>query len=277
MVKTLKLSVALVLAVLCASNLSSQSSDWYIGHTLGTDWMDVLKQAGFNTDTVCYPTFLCPEEPEGYRWFYDLETHTGFGMELSIGKSIKEYRAELALVLASNEIRQIYNNLTFLDRSPVLLDKNSEYSNEVESRIGNISFVGLMLNSYRDFRMSNSIPLTTYIGVGLGVSRVQIEDLVFWSNYGCINEPCNDQQISRFNVHQHTDLEDLVWAVNLSAGMDYQINRRVLIGLKLVHRKTDDLVRSASYLRHPIPDAKNTTRISKLSSWSLSLSYKIKR
>lgn len=277
MVKTLKFSVALVLAVLCVSNLSSQSSDWYIGLTLGTDWMDVLQQAGFNTDSVCYPTFLCPEEPDGYRWFYNLETHTGYGMELLIGKSINEYRAELAVALASNDIRQIYDSLTFLDRSPVVLDENSEYSNEVESRIGSISLSGLMLNTYRDFRVTNSIPLTAYIGIGVGVSRVQIEELIFRSEYHCINEPCNDQQISRFNVLQNVDLEDFVWAVNVSAGMDYQISRRVLIGLKMAHRRTDDLVRSASYLRHPIPDAKNTTRISKLSSWSLSLSLKVKR
>lgn len=266
-----------MLATLGTSNLFSQSSEWYIGHTLGTDWMDVLKQAGFNSDTVCYPTFLCPEEPEGYRWFYDLDTYTGYGMELSIGKSIKEFRAEVAVALASNDIRQIYDSLTFLDGSPVELDENSEYSNVVESRIGSISFSGLMFNTYRDFRMTDSIPVTTYVGFGVGVSRVQIEELVFRSDFACINEPCNDPQVARFNVLQNTDIQDWVWAVNVSAGMDYQISRRMLVGLKLAHRRTDDLVQSASYLRHPIPDAKNTTRVSKLSSWSLSVSLKIKR
>ena len=279
MTRILKLVWAIVLTSVCTSNLIAQSSDWYIGATNGRDWMDVLKQAGFNTDTVCYPTFLCPENPEGYRWFYDLETDKGEDVEISIGKSIKEYRVELALVLASHEIRQIYDSLTFLDHSPVKLDENSQYFGEVDSWIGSILVNGLMLNTYRDFRMSNSIPLTTYIGVGLGVSRVQIEDLFFWASYGCnnINEPCVDQQISRFNVYQHTDLEDVVWALNVSAGIDYEINSQLLMGLKLVHRKTDDLVQSASYLRHPIPDATNTTRISKLNSWSLSLSIKIKR
>ena len=275
--KVLKLALALVLATLCTSNLSSQSSEWYIGLSLGTDWMDVLKQAGFNSDTVCYPTFLCPEEPEGYRWFYDLDTHTGYGMELSIGKSIKEFRAEVAVTLASNDIRQIYDNLTFLDGSPVELDENSEYRNVVESRIGSISFSGLMFNTYRDFRMTDSIPVTTYVGIGMGVSRVQIEELVFRSDFACINEPCNDPQVARFNVLQNADIEDWVWAVNVSAGMDYQISRRVLVGLKLTHRETDDLVQRASYLQHPIPDAKNTTRVSELGSWSLSLSLKIKR
>lgn len=275
--KVTKLSLALLVTTLCFSNLTSQSSDWYIGHTLGTDWMDVLKQAGFNRDTVCYPTFMCPEEPEGYRWFYDLDTHTGYGMELSIGKSINEFRAEVAVALASNDIRQIYDSLTFLDGTPVELDENSEYSNAVESRIGSISFSGLMLNAYRDFPMKNSIPLTTYIGFGVGASRVQIEELVFRSDFACISEPCNDPQVARFNVLQNADIEDWVWAVNLSAGIDYQISRRVLVGLKLAHRKTDDLVQSASYLQHPIPDAKNTTRVSELSSWSLSLSLKLKR
>ena len=277
MVKTLKIWVALVLAVLCVSNLSSQSSEWYIGHTLGTDWMDVLKQAGFNGDTVCYPTFVCPQEPEGYRWFYDLDAHTGFGMELSFGRSTGKSRWELAIALASNDIKQIFDRITFLDGSPLLLEENSEYSNFVESKVGSISFGGLMLNTYRDFRISESLPLTTYVGIGAGVTRVEIEELVFRSEYMCIKEHCEDQPASKYNVLQDTELEDWVWAVNISAGLDYQISRRVLVGLKIAHRVTDDLVQSAGYLQHPIPDLRNTTTVSKLRSWSLSLSFKYKR
>ena len=266
-----------VLAVLCSSSLTSLDSDWYVGYTLGASWMDVLSQSGFNTDTVCYPTFSCPEQPKGYRWFYDLDTKTGLEVELSIGKSIKEFRVELAVARASNDIRQKFKSLSYLDRSPVVVDENSEYSNEVETRIDSISLSGLMLNTYRDFRMSNSIPVTSYIGIGVGFSRVQMEELVFRSDYTCIKEPCEDPQISRFNVLQRTDLEDMVWAVNVSAGVDFQISPRVLIGLKLAHCQTDDLVQRASYLQHPISDATNTTRVSELKGWSMSLGLKIKR
>lgn len=277
MVKTLNLSIALVLTALFTCNLEAQNSDWYFGFTIGTDWMDTLKQAGFNGDTVCYPTFVCPQEPEGYRWFYDLDTHTGFGMELSVGRSMGKNRLELAIALASNDIKQIFDRITFLDGSPLLFEENSEYSNFVESKVGSISFGGLMLNTYRDFRISESLPLTTYVGIGAGVTRVEIEELVFRSEYMCIKDRCQDQPASKYNVLQDTELEDWVWAVNISAGLDYQISRRVLVGLKIAHRVTDDLVQSAGYLQHPIPDLRNTTTVSELRSWSLSLSFKYKR
>lgn len=277
MAKTMRLSVALILATLCSCNLFAQNSEWYFGHTIGTDWMDVLKQAGFNSDTVCYPTFVCSQAPEGYRWFYDLDAHTGFGMELSFGRSMGTNRLELAIALASNDIRQIFDRITFLDGSPRLLEENSDYSNFVESKVGSISFGGLMLNTYRDFRISETLPLTTYVGIGAGVTRVEIEELVFRSEYMCIKEQCEDHPASKYNVLQDTELEDWVWAVNVSAGLDYQISRRVLVGLKIAHRVTDDLVQSAGYLRHPIPDLRNTTTVSELRSWSLSLSFKYKR
>lgn len=277
MFKAIKRSVAFLLITWCTCSLVAQSSDWYFGHTIGTDWMDTLKQAGFNGDTVCYPTFVCPQEPEGYRWFYDLDAHTGFGMELSFGRSMGKNRLELAIALASNDIKQIFDRITFLDGAPRLLEENSEYSNFVESKVGSISFGGLMLNTYRDFQVSESLPLSTYVGFGVGVTRVEIEELVFRSEYMCISEQCEDQSVSKYNVLQNTELEDWVWAVNVSAGLDYEISRHVLVGLKIAHRVTDDLEQSAGYLQHPIPDARNTTTISELRSWSLSLSFKYKR
>ena len=277
MSKALKLSVALVLITSCTCKLVAHSSEWYFGHSIGTDWMGILKQAGFNRDTVCYPTFVCRQEPDGYRWFYDLDAHTGTGMELAVGRVFSEFRLELAVALASNDINQIFDSIVFLDGSPILLDEDSEYSNFVESKVGSISFGGLMLNTYRDFQMSESLPLTTYIGFGVGVSRVEIEELVFRSEYTCIGEQCEDQIVSNYNVLQDTELEDWVWAVNVSAGLDYEISRRVLVGLKIAHRVTDDLVQSAGYLQHPIPDSRNKTTISELRSWSLSLSVKYKR
>lgn len=277
MSKALKLSVALVLFTSSTCNLVAQSSDWYLGHTIGTDWMGILKQAGFNGDTVCYPTFVCPQEPEGYRWFYDLDAHTGTGFELAVGRVFSEYRLELAVALASNDINQIFDSIVFLDGSPILLDEDSEYGSFVESKVGSISFGGLMLNTFRDFQISESLPFTTYVGFGVGVTRVEIEELVFRSEYTCIGVQCEDQFVSKYNVLQDTELEDWVWAVNVSAGLDYEINRRVLVGLKIAHRVTDDLVQSAGYLQHPIPDSRNTTTISELRSWSLSLSFKYKR
>jgi len=277
MEKTLKLVCTIVLSIICTSNLIAQSTEWYFGISVGTGWMDTVKQAGFNNDRVCYPTFVCPQEPRGYRWYYDLDTSTRYGIELSIGKSIRKYRLETAFTLASNDTLQIYDRITFLDGSPLLLNENSEYSSVVESTIGGISFTGLMVNSYRDFQFANNLPLTSYIGIGVGVARAEIEELLFRSDYACISDQCDGPPASNFNVLQKTDLVDWVWAINVMVGIDYQINSRMSVGLKIAHRVRDDLVQSASYQRHPFPDAMNTTTFSELSSWSMSLNLTFKR
>lgn len=239
--------------------------------------MDILKQTGFNEDTTCYPTNMCPRELEGYRWYYDLDTFTGVGMELSIGKPLRAYRVELAGVLASNDIRQTFDRITYLDGATVVPDENSEYDNSVESSVGSISFGGLMLNAYRDFQVTKSIPLTSYIGIGLGVTRVEVEELVFRAEYMCISDQCAGRQPSEYNVVQNTELSDWVWAINSSVGLDYEIGRTASVGLKITYRLTDDLVQSANYLLHPIPDLMNSTRVSELSSWSLGIAVKFKR
>ena len=55
---------------------------WYVSASGGTNWNPVMKQAGNNRDTFCYPNDLCSGTPGGYRWYYDLPSDLGTALRL---------------------------------------------------------------------------------------------------------------------------------------------------------------------------------------------------
>ena len=62
----------------------SQHSGWYAGAGAGVNWISDMEQAGWNRDTICYPTDDCTGKASigGYRWFYDLDADRGSLFEI---------------------------------------------------------------------------------------------------------------------------------------------------------------------------------------------------
>ncbi len=70
----------------------AESSDWYMGVSLGGNWASGADQRGWNRDNVCYPTFACFDQKpvptvDGYRWSYANDLDTGYAAEITLGRA----------------------------------------------------------------------------------------------------------------------------------------------------------------------------------------------
>ena len=268
--------VALVLpvsqvAVAQGSGQESGRSAWYVAVGAGSNRSGVLKQAGFNRDDICYPTNVCPRLPDGYRWFYDLDPDPGTVLDLAVGRSVSSYRFEVSASSNSNGLEQIFTSITYFDGTPVLPDPDSGFANTAETAMDGFSTQSLSLSVYRDFPGAIS-GITPYVGAGVGLSRLELAGLSFRSEYTCVRAPCAGRPAAEYNSHQHTDLTDTVWSGQVHAGVDYPLaGNRYVAGLKLSYRAAEDMEARAGYLTHPIPDEMNTTMISGINQWSLTV------
>lgn len=247
----------------------AENADWYVEAGFGFEVSDTLRQAGFNGDNICYPTNSCVSEPTGYRWFYDLEADTGSNFEIAVGRSFGEYRVEIAASNRESDLNQVFDSITHLDGSALLSATTDNYSYSDETRMDSISAVSITLNLYMDLPLDN-LPVDSYIGAGVGLSRAKLSGLYFSSQYECVREPCEaEYPASFYNSHQVANLMDTVLNANISAGVDYVVHENVSLGLKLSYLVTGNLKQQAGYINHPISGIENTTKISEMSRWSV--------
>ena len=266
-----------------AQNASAQSqggavrdSGWYFAVGGGANRTGVLKQAGFNRDDICYPTNVCPRQPDGYRWFYDLDPGSGAVFDLAVGRSLNTLRLEVSASSISGSIQESFTGITYFDGTPVMPAEDSDYANRAETAVDGLTTRTLGLNVYRDFPRAGS-RLTPYLGIGVGVSSVELAGLYFRSEYSCVREPCTGRPAAEFNSHQNADLTDTVWSGLVQAGVDYNLeDSRYVLGLNVSYRTPGDLEAEAGYVDHPFPDERNFTMISDMDHWSLTVRIKFR-
>ncbi len=246
---------------------------WYVGAGAGMSWEFGMEQAGRNRDNICYPNNDCSGgAPEGYRWFYDLEADRGVALEISVGHAWEKMRLELSLTEHKQDVEQEFTGITYLDGSAIVPAREANYTESVVASVDKLTTRTLALNVYRDFPISGS-RFTPYLGVGLGLSFVELSGLYYQSRYSCVRS-CDAGPAENFNSEQEVDLSDTVLSKHLHAGADYRLSDRLLLGLKLSYSMVDDMEDRSSYSRHPIPDGTSRTRISGMDHWSLTLGLK---
>lgn len=247
---------------------------WYVTVGAGSNRTGVLEQAGFNRDDVCYPTNICPRTPDGYRWSYDLEPDSGSALGLAVGRSLNVFRIEVSASSVASGIRETFTGITYFDGTPVLPDPDSGFANTAETAVDGFSTRTLSLGVYRDFR--TAVPgIVPYVGIGVGLSEVELSGLYFRSEYTCVRAPCAGRPAAEYNSFQDADLTDTVLSGQVHAGVDYPLaGNRYVLGLKLSYQAVGDMEARAGYLAHPIADETATTTISGIGQWSLTVGVK---
>ncbi|MDE0020357.1 MAG: hypothetical protein OXT69_03075 [Candidatus Poribacteria bacterium] len=258
--------------------LTANAGQWYIGIGGGVVFGPALDMSGHNLDTTRYPdwdyTGFPDDKPEGYRWYYDLETDAGyvFPDEAAVGYMLYEEgeggpRIEAAFSRRTQPLEQIFKDLTFLDESAIQ-PNNSGVVADFKTEIGDLTNDIAALNLYYDQPIADRFK--AYLGVGAGVARVNISDLFFRVNY----IDADGVALSEYDSSQCEDFSETAFATNILAGVDYQLTRTLLTGLKLSYAVIGEIESISDYMEHPIEDLKNTTVFSGNRQWSLAFALK---
>ena len=250
----------------------SNRSAWYVDAGAGMNWTSTMKQEGWNRDMICYPDDDCRNvggTPEGYRWFYDLNSDAGSAFDVSIGRTFSSFRVEFSAAQRKNAVEQAFTAITFLDGSEIL-HKNSNYQSSATTSVDDIASRSLSLNAYHELPFPRN-RISAYLGVGLGVTFIELSGLFFEARYSCKDSRTDCERPEQYDSFQDVDLSDSVLSKHLYAGVDYPLDDRLLVGLKLSYSLMDELLDTSSYAVHPVPDLTNETEIKDMNHWSLTL------
>ena len=270
-------------AAVSAASAEAGQSGWYFSVGTGLALSSSIDQEGWNRDTVCYPTdpcFVADPVPElsGYRWRYAIDADAGTGFEVTFGRALGRLRLEIAASQSKNNIEQEFVSLEYLDGSP-WTGREGVVSNDVAS-IGDLTTRIVALNVYRDFSAAHRA-LTPYIGAGLGAAFVKVSDVQYTNDYQDTAEspPVYDPPLSFYNSVTDVDYSDTVAACRLHAGVDCNLNDRMLLGAKLTYTLVDDMADTGIYASHPMqqegdPPFTNQTTFDAAHSWSIAITLK---
>lgn len=255
----------------------AKPSGWYVGAGLGINKMSGVKQAGWNRDNVCYPDDDCTHiggAPQGYQWYYDLEADGGAVFEISIGRAFDALRLELSFTQRKNDLEQKFTGSTYLDGTRRVHVENSNYESRSSSGVDVLTTRTLSLNTYYDFSRPGN-RFTPYVGLGVGVAFLKLSGLYYQSWYSCKDSAADCDRPERYNGHQDEDLSDIVLSKHLHAGLDYRLNEKMLIGLKLSYAMVGDMEDvKGGYVQHAVPGISNFTTISGMNHWSVMFGVK---
>lgn len=255
-----------------AQKQASTQSGWYVEAGGGAALPSTMKQAGRNSDDICYPTNICPQVPAGYRWYYDLRADRGTAFSMSVGRSWQRMRVEIAGMQLRTDIDPVFTGLTFLDGSSVPSNPNSDYTTSAITSIGDLTVRALRLNAYFYLPLG-LVRLNPYLGGGLGASFLKVSDLFYHGQYGCAVASC-DVDPSYYDSQQATDLTDTVLSQHLYAGTDYALSDRLRLGLQVAYHLTDKLSYEDSYVFHPKNDITSITEVSGIRHFAVLLSVR---
>ena len=253
-----------------------QRSGWYVSVGAGPSWMSDIKEAGWNTDNICYPNDDCSQKDsiEGYQWFYDHDADHGSAVELAVGQMLGAVRLELSASRRENDLNPEFTGISYLDGTSILPATTSGYTSQSVEAIDRLRIHAMQLNAYYDFPLAYS-RITPYLGAGIGVSRVKLYGLFYRSEYSC-DSGCDAglSPPSAYNSWKDVDLRDTVLSGHLHAGADYHIADDLQLGLKLTYSEVGNLRDTKRYIEHPVPDQVFRTKISGMDHWSLLLNLK---
>ena len=266
-------AAVLVVVVMFGSGMSharaegSRPSGWYIAVGAGASRAAMMKQAGHNDDTTCYPNDDCSHlpggMPAGYNWSYFLHPDIAPAFELAIGRTFHPVRLELSVSRRTFDLEQEFTGLSYADGSARVPARDSGYASSTTAGVDDLTVHALLLSAYYDVPLSGS-RVTLYLGAGVGLSFAELSGLHYRSRYACADD-VRCRQPERYNGRQNVDLTDTVPSVHAHAGFDYRLGDRLLLGLKLTSSWMDDMRQRDAYADHAVPGMTSFTRISGVS------------
>ena len=259
-----------VLSAVATSHAMSEGSrdaGWYIAVGAGASRAALMKQAGDNRDTTCYPNDDCSHlaggMPSGYRWSYLLHPDIGTAFELAVGRTFHPFRLELSTSRRAFDMEQEFRGSSYLDGYARVRVEDSGYTVSSAAGVDDLTVHTLAFNAYYDFPLSGS-PITLYLGAGVGLSFAELSGLHYRGTYTCTDDrPC--ERPERYDGRQDIDLTDTIPSVHAHAGVDYRLNERLLLGLKLTSNWMDDMRQRDAYAYHAVPGMTSFTAISGVS------------
>ena len=271
-------------AVASAADEGTVRSGWYLGAGLGAVWTSDLQQEGWNRDAFCYPDAACFDEVPiptvpGYRWRYDIALDGGAAFELSFGRFFGRTRLELALAQQTNDTRQEFTGISYLDGAAIRPRAGGTVASNARRTINRRRVRTVTLDAFYDFPDAWGA-ITPYVGAGLGQASVEMAGVRFSTDYRNVSAAAEvyDPPLAFYNSVQDEDLNDTVFVWRLHAGADYALGRRTSLGLRLTRSAAGDLEDTGSYATHPMhgvdPAFANANAFSGDQSWTLILAFR---
>lgn len=269
------LGAVLLFGVVAPAGAQPRRSQWYVGGGAGANWPSGFEQEGHNRDTTCYPGEDCSRlpggRPPGYRWRYDISGKTGAAYEVSLGRRFSHLRLEFSVSQQKNDIDSAFSGISYVDGSPIL-SIETDVQARARASVGDLMGRTLSLNLYYDLPLASN-RVTPYLGGGLGIGFFEVTDLFYESSYSGPGGPY-DPPLEFYSGLTNEDLSDTILTKHLYAGVDFGMNERTLLGVKLSHTRMGDFVATGGYEIHPIPELTSETRFSGMNHFSLGLTVK---
>ena len=267
------ISTATLGAVLAACGVAATAQDgqsmrsgWYLGAGLGAGQGSSLEQEGWNREMFCYPDAACFDETPvpgvpGYRWRYDIALDTGAALELSLGRFFGRTRMELAFARQTNDTRQMFKGITYLDGATVEPRPGGTVESNAQGSIEHRHVSSATLDAFYDFPGAWSA-VSPYVGAGAGAAWVEMAGVRFVTDYRDVAGAAHEPPLAFYNAVQDADFGDTAFVWRLHAGADYALGRTTSLGLRLTWSASADIEDTGVYETHPMhtvdPDLTNT-------------------
>lgn len=263
---------------------TAAEAGWYVSGGAGVALHSGMEQAGWNADTVCYPTDACfamdpvPRVP-GYRWRYAIDADAGAGLAIALGRDFGRFKIEVAVAHSRNDLEQTFVDIEYLDGSE-RAPRNGSVVADVTTSIGALTTRVASLDVYRDLAHSGA-RVTPYVGVGMGAAFTTIRNLRFTADYRDTSPvpPTYDPPLSFYGGTQDADHADTVLAARVHIGADYLAGGNTRVGARLTCSLIEGTEDDGSYSRHPMhaQDPGFTNRNTFDSSRNCSIALTLKR
>ena len=231
-------------------------SGWYLGAGLGAGQGSTLEQEGSNRDTFCYPDAACFDETPvpgvpGYRWRYDIALDAGAAFELSLGRFFGRTRLELAYAQQTNDTRQVFMSIAYLDGSTVEPRPGGTVESNARGSIEQRHVRSATLDAFYDFPGAWGA-ISPYVGAGAGAVWVEMAGVRFATDYRDATGAAHDPPLAFYNAVQDVDLGDTPFVWRVHAGADYALGRKTSVGLRLTWSASGDIEDTGAYETHPM-------------------------
>ncbi len=223
-----------------------------------------MSQEGWNRETTCYPTDACFDadpvpQLSGYRWHYDIGVASGNAFEVGAGRLYDRARVEISFAHRKNDLDQMFRGIAEYDGTPLEPRPGGTVVSNSRNSIDHLAVRTLALNVYYDYpdALDRIFPdlngISPYVGGGFGPAFVDVSGVHFSADYEDTsgNAPTYDPPLSFYNSRQDEDLSDTVLAAHVYAGIDYSLDARTSLGLKLTYSMLGGIESTGDYAVHP--------------------------
>ena len=256
----------------------------YISTSIGINSTSSFDYLGSSTDqgSVCDPVINpsetsrqiagCPTEGTG--WLTNFDAGRGIASSVTLGRyfqkarMLKNWSIEIEFSYGESSLDQ---SQSIRSRSGVARDKLSNEIYRAEEHIGKITSHSVFANLRHNFR--SKYKTQPYLGVGFGLVKTSIYGGRIWvrnndwTQISTGNNLPNSEEVRRNLANTtsavHETLRDSSPAIQFFAGVDFQINDTVLLGVrgKFFQLDSFDATGTLDVLRsHEVPDGYASNR-----------------